>query len=102
MAALEADLGDDVVLHAEFRTLIAGVETLTDPTGNTCTVTVADPDGTVTDISGTVTRISQGVYEAVFTPTVAGGHWYRFEGAGAAKGAEEDSFTVRKRRVPAP
>lgn len=95
------DIGDDVVLHGEFRTKVGGVDTLTDPAGNTCTFKVIDRAGTETTISGgAVTRISQGIYEATFTPALDGQHWWRAIGTGAAKGAGESYFTVNKQRVP--
>jgi hypothetical protein len=95
------NLGDDVVLHAEFRTKVGGVDTLTDPTGNTCTFKVNDPTGVETTISGgSVTRLSTGIYEATFTPTVEGEHWYKAVGTGAAKGVGQSVFPVDKQRVP--
>jgi hypothetical protein len=95
------NIGDDVVLHAEFRTKVGGVDTLTDPAGNTCTFKVNNPNGLETTISGgSVTRVSVGVYEATFTPAVEGEHWYSAVGTGAAKGVGESYFTVAKRRVP--
>jgi hypothetical protein len=62
---------------------------------------VNDPAGAETTISGgSVTRLSTGIYEATFTPAVAGEHWYRAVGLGAAKGAGESVFQVNKQRVP--
>jgi hypothetical protein len=86
------DIGDDVVLTLAFT--VAGVAT--DPTTETCVV--VDPAGTETVV--TLTKQSTGVFTGTFTPTVAGEHWFRGSGTGAAKAAGESVFSVRKRRVP--
>jgi hypothetical protein len=86
------DIGDDVVLHAEFRTKVAGVDT-------------DRPDRQHVHVQGrrpgrrsrrrSAAAASPGSASAstgTFTPTVAGEHWYRGVGTGAAKGAGESVF----------
>jgi hypothetical protein len=90
------DIGDDVILTGSFTTLVDGVDTPTDPSTVTCKV--RKPDGSEETIAPV--HRSTGVYDATFTPTSSGEHWYRFEGTGAAKAAGEEYFTVRRRRVP--
>jgi hypothetical protein len=86
------DIGDNVILSATFT--VNGV--LTDPTAVACRV--RNPDQSVTTI--TASKTSTGVYTATFTPTMKGEHWYRFEGTGTAKGADEAAFVVDPQRVP--
>lgn len=85
------DIGDEVTLEATFA--VDG--TLTDPSAVTCRV--VEPDGALQ--TPAATRASAGVWRAVYSPTKSGDHWYRFEGTGAAKAAEEQMFNVRPRRA---
>jgi hypothetical protein len=88
------DIGDVVVIEATFT--VDGAETA--PTSRECRI--KKPDGTV--ISVTLMEVSPGVYEAEFSPLVAGSYKYRVTGFGAAAASEEHSFTVRSRQVGDP
>lgn len=90
--------GVPVRVKAEFRTLVDGVLTLTDPT--TVTLIVEDPDGTQTTYTyalGTVTKESTGVYYKVLGTTILTkiGWWiYRWTGTGAVATSGEEKFRV--------
>jgi hypothetical protein len=90
-AAREYDIGDRVIMTAEFRS--AGV--LVDPLTVTCSVQPPDGDA----LSVPVEQLSLGVYSAAIDPTLHGTWWYRFTATGAYTGAEEQSFRIRQRRV---
>lgn len=82
--ANEYDIGDAVVLTAEFR--VGGV--LTAPTSPT--IKVRDPAGTITTYSGgTLTTVAAGIYEVTVYPTAEGVWTWRGSGTGAAYGAKE-------------
>jgi hypothetical protein len=75
---------------------LALVGTPTDPTAVTCKVSL--PDGTESTISAS--GVVTGRWEATFTPTLDGDHYYRFTGTGAATADAWRKFTVRPERVP--
>jgi hypothetical protein len=58
--------------------------------------------GQANDATPAVTLVSEGRYRALFTTTVAGDHFYRFIGTGAATADRWRKFVVRPQRVPAP
>ena len=88
------DIGDQAILQAIFKDR-EGV--LTDPT--TVAFYVMKPgDAAGTVVSGA--KVSDGIWEALYTITASGLHWWRVEGTGAVTAAEERSFEVSDRRVP--
>lgn len=88
------DVGDGVTLTAEF-TNSAGAAA--DPTA--VVATLLTPDGEVEELATANPEV--GTYTASVTIAQEGRHRYRFEGTGALVAAEEGTFFVKKRRVPA-
>ena len=90
------DIGDLVRITSAFTTQ-AG--TAVDP--STVTARVKDPSGTTTVFTypATVTKDSTGNFHADFVPTLAGVHYYRWEGTGAAVAASESFFYVAQSSV---
>jgi len=88
-------IGDDVTLVAVFRNRLKALANPTTVTGK-----VYNP---ATSLTVPVTFILQttGVWEATWTPTEEGVHWWSANGAGAIAKGGERSVTVNKRRVPA-
>lgn len=87
MTALHVDVGDVVLLDAEF---VVG-SSLTDPT--LATVIVKDPSGVTSTPS--VAHSGTGTFSAEVTVDMAGTWRVRWEGTGAAAGAEETAFIAR-------
>jgi hypothetical protein len=72
---------------------VAGVDT--DPTA--VTLRVKDPAGTTTVYTyalGQLTKDATGIYSMALLLSTAGTWYYRWEGTGAAAGADEDSLNV--------
>lgn len=90
----EWDIGDEIILQGTFENR-AGVAT--DPSAVTGSVREPTVPPTVTAL--VFQDAGQGIFEALFTPTVAGRHWWRIQGTGAVKSAGEQSFHVRERHV---
>ena len=90
------DIGDRVRMRAEFRDVDGFVA---DPT--TVTLAVLRP-GDTASIEVTPTRDAAGIYHGDHEPDTAGTWTYRFAGTGDQVAAEEGTFTVRTRVVPAP
>lgn len=88
------DIGDVVKLTGTFRDVDGD---LANPT--TVTLTVLEPDGTTSTPSASSS--STGIYTATVTIDQSGTWRYRWEGTGDVVTAEEGSFDVRPRRVPA-
>jgi hypothetical protein len=74
----------------------ADVGTPVNPTTVVCKV--EQPDGS--EATPAVANITTGLYQAVFTPTLDGDHFYRYTGSGAAVGDRWRKFIVRPERVP--
>lgn len=72
------------------------VGTPTDPTTVTCTV--QSPDGVEHSLSPN--SVAVGRWEATFTATLDGDHFFRFTGTGAAAADGWRKFIVRPERVP--
>lgn len=90
------DVGDVVRVTITFA--VNG--TATDPT--TVTLSVKEPDGTVTSYSyagGTVQKSTTGVYYKDLTIDASGTWTYRWVGTGTAATAEENQFLVRTQKV---
>lgn len=93
------DIGDEPTLSITFLT--PDTTTGIDPTTVVCRVKA--PDGTVTsktygsDVE--VVRDATGVYHLLVLITQSGTYRYRWEGTGAAQGAEEGRFDVRRSGV---
>jgi hypothetical protein len=89
--------GNTITLAAAAATQVisARVGKLTAPGAATCKVRL--PDGTSS--SPATSLISTGRYQASYDPTLAGQHWYRFDGTTTAKGSGERSFLVAEKRV---
>jgi len=68
-------IGTEITLQGTIRDLDGA---LADPTTVECEV--INPARTITTC--TVTKLSTGLYEATFVPTMAGGHSYKFKGTG--------------------
>lgn len=87
------DVGDDVKL-----TLLVTVSgAATDP--STLTLKLRDPSGneqTIQYPDSRITKDATGSYTAVIAATTAGTWYYRWEGTGDAKGAEQGTFQVRR------
>lgn len=91
-----ADIGSEIVLQAQLRNR-AGV--LTDPdTVRGWVKAPSTPTGTIVAF----TRKSVGLFEAVYTPSEPGEHWWRIETTGPVKTAEERKFVVEEQHVPLP
>lgn len=88
------DIGDRLTITATFRDQ---ADTLINPTA--VTLTVLSPDGVPTVLVPTMS--STGVWTATFAPDMAGTWNYRWGGTGALVAAEEGTFTIRRRAVPA-
>jgi hypothetical protein len=86
------DIGDVVILQATFTDREGA---LADPTTVTCKV--LDSANAETTVSPS--QISTGLYEAEFSPTLSGTHWFRFAGTGAVVAAGEYHFVVARQRV---
>ena len=96
MTTQRFDIGDRVRLRAEFRNLEGFVA---DPTS--VTLAVLGP-GDVASQAISTTKDATGVYHGDVEPDAAGTWSYRFAGTGAMVAAEEGTFIVRTRVVPAP
>jgi len=68
------------------------------PTNATVTLTVRLPDGTTA--APTPANLATGRYRGIYSPTLAGEHWWRLNATGTAVTAGERAFQVRARRVP--
>ena len=106
------DIGDVVSLWSVFRNEL-GVQTA--PTA--VTLTVRRPTGAVALVTNRAAEAGEetlaeaatgqtlsgvtGVYRGDVDIDVAGLWWYRWQGTGTVVEAEEGSFGVRRRRVPA-
>lgn len=90
-------VGDEILLTGTFTDPVTGA--VKDPTTAKCAV--LKPDGTIVNLSPP-TKLSTGVYQASFVPTVPGDHWYSFKGDGAATRYEDTILSVLKQRVPPP
>ncbi len=89
--------GSTVRAQAEFRVLVDGVLTLTDP--DTVTLKLKSPSGTTTTYtySATVAKVSTGIYRKDIGPTILnapGLWWYRWIGTGAAAGVAETAIKI--------
>lgn len=78
---------------SDVREVLVG--TPTDPTA--VTGKVSQPDGS--EVTLAPSMIVQGRWEATFTPTLDGDHYYRFSGSGAATADSWKKFVVRPERV---
>jgi hypothetical protein len=88
----EYDTGDIVILDVTFQARDSGgVLVPTDPTTVVCSVKA--PNGTVT--TPAPVKDTTGVYHVDVDVTLSGTYHYRWEGTGAAQGAEEGRFYVR-------
>jgi hypothetical protein len=89
-------IGDLVNMTSSFAT-VAGAAV--DPTA--VLVRVKDPSGAVTVLTypSQVTKDSVGSYHANFATVLAGIHYYRWEGTGAAQAAAESFFYVAASQV---
>ena len=90
------DIGDLVRITSAFTTQ-AG--TAVDP--STVTARVKDPSGTTTVFTypASVAKDATGDYHADFVPTLAGVHYYRWEGTGSAVAASEAFFYVQASNI---
>ena len=92
-------IGDGVRLENTWRVPATAAGAVTDPT--TVTLRIEPPTGSVVSFvypTGVV-KVSTGYYRYDYVPTLAGRYWWRWEGTGAAQGAEEGRFTVRPSQV---
>ncbi len=78
-------IGTQITLQGTFKD-IAG--NLIDPTTVTCVVRTPDRE----EVSPSVTHASLGVYTANFTPSIIGGHSYKFQGTGNCQVAAFNNF----------
>ena len=96
-------LGDGVRLRNLWKTPNAttGLLEPTDPTTVTLRIELPTPPGTVTAYTypTAVSKVSTGLFEYVYVPAVAGRFTYRWEGTGAAQGAEEGTFVITASQV---
>ena len=88
----EYDIGDVFDLR---RTILDSDGVLADP--DTVTFTLRKPDGVLSTLP--VTHVSPGVYQVTIDPDQAGVWWFGWATTGDPKLYDEDSFTVRHRRV---
>lgn len=92
------DVGDVVRVQSAFT--VSG--TATDPT--TVTLSVKEPDGTVTSYTyaaAEITKSTTGVYYKDISIDASGTWSYRWVGTGAVATAEEGQFLVRNQKVSA-
>jgi len=87
------DIGTDIQMTGTFRDLTGA---LADP--STVTAKLIDPTGSETTLSPS--KVSTGVYNATFTPSLSGWHYYRFAGTGSVTAAGEGAFYVKEQKVP--
>lgn len=91
------DVGDGIHTTVTFKTTVAGVRTLTDP--STVTFKTRSPAGAVTTLTygvdAALVKDAVGSYHCDFNATAAGTWYYRWAGTGLAAGASEVQLQVK-------
>lgn len=97
MNPIPYDIGDVAIITARFEVQDpdTGVKTLTDPTTRECKILL--PDGTDEEIE--LVKVSDGIFRGEYEIVLAGTHYYRVTGTGAAASSTERGFKVQKRFV---
>lgn len=92
-AVPEFDIGDDIVIHIEFRDR---QDVPANP--DAVELKVLRPDGST--VAVTTTNPASGMFEGIYNIAAAGDHWARGTGTGNVNETVEGMFIGRERRVP--
>ena len=84
----EYAVGTQVTMQAVFRDIVTG--NLVNPTTVECKVMQPNREVVVC----TANNVSTGTFTATFTPSIIGGHSYKFQGTGNCQVADFDAFNA--------